>query len=118
MAVADDFDPKHLVKVQDHEKLTGRVDKIEKKLGEGFVEFFCNASRDSTKIQNVFSEKIVGLLKDDVKTRDAVKKLIDDTDHRLFKAILRKGGMWVFGMVTFVSGVTITIIIQNFLKKP
>lgn len=113
----DDFNLNELVRLQDHERLSSRVDTIEEKLGPGFAKFFCDAAEDSTKIQGLIAKKIVLMALTDPETRGAIAQIVEKTDGRIFKSFLKKGGWLVWTLVTAAVSSIATLAVQRWILK-
>jgi hypothetical protein len=115
IALQDDFDPNSLVKVDDHQKLSSRVDDIERP--EWFSDSFCNAASESLKLRKCIDSVIVELVQKDERFRETIRSLIRETDWRTFVSVASKIGFVVWTFVVLVVGALLQAWFSHIMPK-
>lgn len=110
-----DFDFSGVVKVEDYDMLSDRVDTLESNFSvEGFTKIFCEKVDLSTKMRDSISSVISCLITKDEAVRQAIKKLISESDKRTFLVVLGKAGFVLYQIFLVVLGAAIA----NWFKSP
>jgi hypothetical protein len=96
-----------------------RLDDLECKFGnnEKIAETLFETASKQTRMEEMFANVFTKLVSRDANVRTALISLMDTNEQSKIKLLWKQLGGKVLAVITFICGIIITILIQNYLQK-
>ncbi len=96
--------------------LTKKVECLEEKFGtnEKIAETLSDTAKKAVKMQEMFAETFVTLLKSNKDIRKVLADLLDELDRSYTKSFMKRFGSWIGGLVLLIVGALIKSLFDKF----
>ncbi len=102
-SASDDYDP-----IQSIQELSANLTQPDR-----FAEIFCAAAKSQKKIDETLKEVIIGLLKKDMDTQEAIKVQVREVNKTDWKNFGGKAGFAIWSIFLIV----VTVVVERLIGK-